>query len=136
MAGQLSHFVNYAPHIEPKLDHSYGRNRYTNEFDHQFEVMERQLSKTEWLGGDTFSIADIISWPWMLSYKKFKINMLAYPHVRKWFLKIKERPGTKEGMSYGLESARKTLGKGQLMSREDKERLFKQGGKNVQKSNL
>ena len=70
MAGQLSHFVNYAPHVDPKADHSYAENRYRNEFDHAVEVMERQLSQTRYLGGEAFSIADIIAWPWMRTTKR------------------------------------------------------------------
>ena len=131
MAGQLSHFVNYAPHVDPNADHSYAENRYRNEFDHCFEVMERQLSQTQFLGGDSYSIADIICWPWCLSYKKFKIDMDAYPGVRRWYLDVKQRKGTSDGMKFGLEQAKKPLGKGNLMSESDKQTLFKQTGRSA-----
>jgi len=129
MAGQLSHFVNYAPHVDPQADHSYAENRYRNEFDHCFEVMERQLSQQPFLGGESFSIADVINWPWMMSYKKFQIDMRAYPGVRRWYLDVKQRKGTTDGMAFGLAHAKKTLGKGSLMSESDKKELFKQTGR-------
>ena len=42
MAGQLSHFVNYAPAGE-----EYGRKRYAGEYDRNLAVLERRLAGRE-----------------------------------------------------------------------------------------
>ena len=55
MAGQVSHFVNYAPNFPG--DHSYSEERYKNEYDRLLGVMDRILNEREYLAGD-YSIAD------------------------------------------------------------------------------
>ena len=56
MAGQVSHFVNYAPNFPG--DHSYSEKRYKNEYDRLLGVMDSVLEKREFLAGD-YSIADM-----------------------------------------------------------------------------
>ena len=45
MAGQVSHFVNYAPNFPG--DHSYSEKRYKNEYDRLLGVMNLVLEKRE-----------------------------------------------------------------------------------------
>ena len=71
MAGQLSHFVNYAPEPNP-----YAHERYAKEYDRLIGVMDRRLADRECLAGD-YSIADMAIWPWLLPYKMFG----QYPNV-------------------------------------------------------
>ena len=65
MAGQLSHFVNYAPEPNP-----YAHDRYAKEYDRLIGVMDRRLADREFLAGG-YSIADMATWPWLLPYKMF-----------------------------------------------------------------
>ena len=60
MAGQVSHFVNYAPNFPG--DHSYSEKRYKNEYDRLLGVMDSVLEEREFLAGD-YSIADMASFP-------------------------------------------------------------------------
>ena len=64
MAGQLSHFVNYA-----RGDHDYSLKRYANEYDRLLAVMDVRLRDREFLAGD-LSIADFASFPWVLPYRR------------------------------------------------------------------
>jgi len=57
MAGQLSHFVNYAPG-----DHPYSHKRYADEYNRCLGVLERRLEGRGFILGD-YSIADMASWP-------------------------------------------------------------------------
>jgi glutathione S-transferase len=75
MAGQLSHFVNYAPNFPG--DHSYSTERYKNEYDRLLGVMDTVLKNREYLAGD-YSIADMASFPWVLMYKRFDVNLLSF----------------------------------------------------------
>ena len=61
MAGQVSHFVNYAPNFPG--DHSYSEKRYKNEYDRLLGVMNLVLEKREFLARD-YSIAGMASVPW------------------------------------------------------------------------
>src|SRR6218665_2002116 len=44
-------------------------NRYTNEAKRLYGVLDRQLSKTAYLAGDEYTIADIACFPWTRSWK-------------------------------------------------------------------
>ncbi len=60
MAGQLSHFVNYAPG-----EHPYSHKRYADEYNRCLGVLERRLEGRAFILDD-YSIADMASWPWVL----------------------------------------------------------------------
>eukprot|EP00039_Didymoeca_costata_P029732 m.26134 g.26134 ORF g.26134 m.26134 type:complete len:250 (-) comp7770_c0_seq3:131-880(-) len=111
MAGQLSHFINYAPSLAPDTNHEYSLERYRSEYLRLFQVMDNQLEKTEYLAGTQYSIADIASWPWIVPYKRFlgDDGMAAYPNLRRWFVAIKNRPAVKRGMNIMKEQAKKPL---------------------------
>ena len=127
MAGQLSHFVNYAP--DGKAAHDYSHTRYANEYDRLFAVMERSLSENEYLAGD-YSIADIASWPWVVPYKRFEQSMDTYPGVRRWFDAIKERPAVRKAMEAG-KALQRLAGE---MTEEQRQMMFGQSGSTVQQA--
>lgn len=95
MAGQLSHFVNYAPEPVP-----YARDRYGKEYDRLLGVMNRRLEEREFLAGD-YSIADIASFPWVMSYKRLGADLDQFAKLRRWFDTIKERPAVQRGTALG-----------------------------------
>jgi GST-like protein len=78
MAGQLSHFVNYAP--EGVGD--YGRARYAREYDRCLGVLERRLEGRDYILGD-YSIADMICWPWVLIAKPLGACIKTRPAVQR-----------------------------------------------------
>ena len=124
MAGQLSHFVNYAP--GGAESHEYSHTRYANEYDRLFAVMERSLSERDYLAGD-YSIADMASFPWVLPYKRFGQNMDAYPGVRRWFDRLKSRPALQRGVEVGKQQ----VADPSKMTQEQRERMFTQTGASV-----
>ena len=94
MGGQHSHFWNYAPESEKD---GYAANRYAEEYDRCFEVLERQLEGQEYIVNE-YSIADIISWPWVLIAKAMGRSLDAYPNVVNWRQRVKERPAVRKGV--------------------------------------
>lgn len=94
MGGQHSHFWNYAPESEKD---GYAANRYAEEYDRCFEVLERQLEGKEYIVNE-YSIADIISWPWVLIAKAMGRSLDAYPNVTNWRQRVKERPAVRKGV--------------------------------------
>ena len=95
MAGQLSHFVNYAPEPVP-----YAHDRYEKEYDRLLGVMNTRLADNEYLAGD-YSIADIASFPWVMSYKRLGTDLDGFIDVRRWFDAIKVRPAVQRGAALG-----------------------------------
>ena len=92
MAGQLSHFVNYAPDGQ-----DYGKKRYAGEYDRNLGVLERRLTDRDYILGD-YSIADIISFPWVLIAKPLGASLDEFPNVQAWRGRIKDRPAVRRGV--------------------------------------
>ncbi len=101
MAGQLSHFVNYAPG-----DNAYALERYRNEYDRCLGVLERRLEGRDWLVGGAYSIADMICWPWVLIAKPLTASLDAFPNVRRWRQTVKERPAVRRAVDLGKDYRR------------------------------
>ncbi len=97
MAGQCHHFRNYAPEKVP-----YGIDRYTNEVNRLYGVMNRRLAERDWLAG-AYSIADIACFPWVRPYKNQGQDIAAFPHLEVWFKRCLERPAVVRGYKAGEE---------------------------------
>jgi GST-like protein len=101
MAGQLSHFVNYA-----LGEHAYSRKRYADEYNRCLGVLERRLDKREFIV-DGYSIADMACWPWVLIAKPLGQPLDAFPNVARWRETIKRRPAVQRGVDLGKELRRR-----------------------------
>ena len=124
MAGQVSHFVNYAPNFPG--DHSYSEERYKNEYDRLLGVMDRILNERKYLAGD-YSIADMASFPWVTAYKRYEVDLDVFKNVRRWFDAIKSRPAVRKGIEVGKEA--RNFGEG--ISKESLKTMFKQDAKSI-----
>ena len=124
MAGQVSHFVNYAPNFPG--DHSYSEKRYKNEYDRLLGVMNMVLEEREFLAGE-YSIADMASFPWVTAYKRYEVDLDSFKNVRRWFDEIKSRPAVRKGMDVGKEN--RNFGKG--ISKESLKTMFGQDSKSI-----
>ena len=98
MAGQLSHFLNYAPQASD--GENYALNRYRCEYDRLLGVLNYRLQEHEYLAGE-YSIADMCSWPWLLPYKHYGQDLRSFPAVRRWFDAIKMRPAVRTAVDIG-----------------------------------
>ena len=124
MGGQLSHFVNYA-----QGEHSYSHQRYLNEYDRCLGVLDRRLENQPYIVGDSYSIADIINWPWVLIAKPLGASLDKYPNLNAWRSRIKERPAVMRGVDLGKDLRRKGP-----PSDDERKILFNQTGKPPSKS--
>jgi GSH-dependent disulfide-bond oxidoreductase len=98
MAGQTHHFRNYAPE---KIQ--YGIDRYTNETNRLYGVMDRRLADRQFLAGDDYSIADMASYPWIVPYEAQGQRLDDFPNLKRWFDAIKGRPATERAYARGAE---------------------------------
>lgn len=104
MAGQLSHFVNYAKSVQ-QTDHSYAHKRYAGEYNRCLGVLEARLADRDYILGE-YSIADMISWPWVLIAKPLGQSLEEFPAVSRWRDAIKARPAVQRGVDLGKELRR------------------------------
>lgn len=92
MAGQLSHFVNYAPE---RMD--YSLKRYRGEYERCLGVLERRLEGREYVLG-AYSVADMMIFPWVFIAKKLGVDLVGFPIVAAWRGKIKARPAVRRAI--------------------------------------
>ncbi len=103
MLGQAHHFRLYAPE---KIE--YAINRYTNEAKRLYGVMDKRLQTSPFMGGKTYSIADIAIFPWLRSWQNQGIDWADYPTLKIWFDKMAARPAVQRGCTV-LADLRKPL---------------------------
>ncbi len=102
MAGQANHFNMYAPQFNPPEALKYGQDRYSNEVNRLFGVLNKRLADRPYVAGD-YSIADMAIWPWVVGFKNFGQKLEDFPHLKRWFETIRERPATKRAYARAKE---------------------------------
>jgi len=92
MMGQVHTFVHYqgGENIEAS-------ERYVNETKRIYGVMNKQLSKREYFLDWGYSIVDIAIFPWVGRFDWQTVNLNEYENVKRWYLKIKDRPAVIKG---------------------------------------
>jgi GST-like protein len=121
MAGQNHHFRNYA---DDKLP--YAIDRYVNETNRLYGVLDKRLTDRRFVAGDAYTIADMASYPWTRGWEGQGQNIDDFPNVRRWQGAIAARPATVR--AYALtDKYRRREG----MDEEAKKILFGQTARNV-----
>jgi GST-like protein len=93
MAGQCEHFRYAAPEKIP-----YAIDRYTNEVERLFAVIERRLQDRQYLAG-TYSIADIANFTWTRVWPELGQDIRKFPNVERWLERVAARPAVARGLS-------------------------------------
>jgi GST-like protein len=100
LGGGFGHFFAYAP---KKIE--YAIDRYAMETKRQLDVLDKRLATSEYLAGDTYTIADIAVWPWYGGLVRGQIYKAAeflsvheYRHLTRWASAIAARPAVKRGV--------------------------------------
>jgi len=101
MFGQFGHFNMYATEKIP-----YAIERYQNEVLRLHRVLDKRLGEAEWLAGSEYSIADIITYPWLRFPERRNIVLSDFPNVKRWFDAIDVRPAVQRGCAVLAENQR------------------------------
>lgn len=99
LGGGFGHFYAYAPE-----KYEYPINRFAMEVKRQLHLLDTRLGETRYLGGDTYTIADIVTWPWYgnlvlgeaYGAAEF-LQVQEYQNVMRWAKEIAARPAVKRG---------------------------------------
>jgi len=116
MGGQAAHFMRYAPE---KID--YAIERYSQEAARLTRILERRLDEAEYLAGDAYSIADMISYPWAVNWQAQGQDIEEFPYFKRWLNELAARPAVQRGMAVGAELADDPA----TLSEEERERRSK-----------
>ena len=98
-AGEASHFRNYAIDKLP-----YAIDRFMNEMNRIYGVMNRQLEDREFLAG-RYSIADIACIGWASRAERHGHDLSRFSNVRRWLEAMLARPAVKRGLRVKVEEA-------------------------------
>ena len=120
MAGQNHHFNQYAPEKIP-----YAIDRYVNETNRLYGVLNKQLATREYIAGE-YSIADMACYPWIVPYAKQQQNLNDFPHLKRWFNNIASRPAVIKAYAKGKEVSSEAT-----VTEESKKILFGQTADNI-----
>ncbi len=115
MAGQNHHFSIYAPEKLP-----YAIDRYVNETNRLYGVLDRQLEGRDYIAG-AYSIADMAAYPWIVPYERQGQNLDDFENLKRWFHAIHDKPATIAAYAKG-----DAINRPKEMSEEDKKVLFGQ----------
>jgi GST-like protein len=122
MAGQNNHFSAYAPEKIP-----YAIDRYRNEVNRLYGVMNRRLADRPYLAGD-YSIADIACYPWIVPWERQGQKLADFPHLKRWFEAIEARPAVIRAYEW---TAKINPGQGGVRTAEERAVLFGQTAHSV-----
>lgn len=89
MCGQNHHFNRYAPEKIP-----YAIDRYVKETNRLYGVLNKRLADRDFMTGP-YSIADMASYPWIVPHEAQGQNLADFPHLKRWFEALRERPAVK-----------------------------------------
>ena len=92
MLGQTHHFVKYNSGKAP-----YAEDRYLTENKRIYGVLDKRLGEAAYLAGDTYSIADIATYPWIARWDWQTMDLNDTPNVKRWFLELAARPAVQRG---------------------------------------
>ncbi|MEC4983740.1 MAG: glutathione S-transferase N-terminal domain-containing protein [Oscillatoria sp. PMC 1068.18] len=93
MFGQYNHFNRFAPEKIP-----YAIARYQKETLRLYEVLDTQLANREYIC-DNYTIADIITYPWIASYDFMELTLDNHLHLKRWYETVSQRPAVQKGMN-------------------------------------
>ena len=94
-AGQVHHFREYAAQAVP-----YAIDRFTNEINRLYGVMDERLRDRDYLAGD-YSIADIACWPWVRLWRHHAQTLDDFPSLKRWVEGLSARPAVDRGFRAG-----------------------------------
>jgi GST-like protein len=99
LGGGFGHFYAYAP---TKIE--YAIDRFAMETKRQLDVLDRRLGESEYLGGASYTIADMAVWPWYGNLVRGELyggatflQVQDYTHVQRWAAQIAARPAVQRG---------------------------------------
>ena len=120
MMGQSNVFFRYMPEKIPTAI-----DRYQNECRRLFKVLDKQLSKQNWIAGD-YSIADIANWCWVRTYKWSGVNVEGLDNLMSWSQRMYEQPGMLKGIEVPFKVEN-------LLKKKNAEKFIKESNKIIQK---
>jgi GST-like protein len=95
MLGQHHQFHHYNPGKS-----QFGEERYFKISKRIYEELDERLSKSKFLAGENYTIADIGTFPWIARHEWHDIGLINYKNLTRWYVEISEREAVKKGFKF------------------------------------
>ena len=95
MLGQHHQFHHYNP-----VKSKFGEERYFKISKRIYRELDEVLSKSKFLSGNDYTIADIGTFPWIARHEWHDIGLKKYKNLTRWYVEISEREAVKKGFSF------------------------------------
>ena len=95
MLGQHHQFHHYNPGKS-----KFGEDRYFKISKRIYQELDEVLSKSKFLSGNDYTIADIGTFPWIARHEWHDIGLKKYENLSRWYVEISERKAVKKGFSF------------------------------------
>ena len=95
MLGQHHQFHHYNPGKS-----QFGEERYFKISKRIYEELDERLSKSRFLAGENYTIADIGTFPWIARHEWHDIGLKNYKNLTRWYVGISEREAVKKGFKF------------------------------------
>ena len=95
MLGQHHQFHHYNPGKS-----KFGEERYFKISKRIYEELDERLSSSKFLSGDTYTIADISTFPWIARHEWHDIGLKNYPNLKRWYNDISIRDAVIKGYAF------------------------------------
>tara|TARA_B100000579_G_scaffold22852_1_gene16138 strand:+ start:269 stop:895 length:627 start_codon:yes stop_codon:yes gene_type:complete len=78
----------------------FGEERYFKISKRIYEELDERLSKSKFLAGRKYTIADISTFPWIARHEWHDIGLKKYKNLSRWYNEISEREAVKRGFKF------------------------------------
>ena len=95
MLGQHHQFHHYNPGKS-----QFGEERYFKISKRIYEELDARLSRSRFLAGENYTIADIGTFPWIARHEWHDIGLKNYKNLTRWYVEISEREAVKKGFKF------------------------------------
>ena len=95
MLGQHHQFHHYNPGKS-----KFGEERYFKISKRIYQELDEVLSKSKFLSGNDYTIADIGTFPWIARHEWHDIGLKKYENLSRWYVEISKREAVKKGFSF------------------------------------
>ncbi len=97
-SGECGHFRRLG---DSQGDQSYAITRFTDEVNRCYGVLNQRLYDSPYLAGDSYTIADMIVYPWCALAESHEQDLNDFKYVKRWWDELSARPAVQRGMAVG-----------------------------------
>ena len=95
LIGQHHQFHHYNPGKS-----KFGEERYFKITRSIYGDLNERLGSSKFLAGESYTIADIATWPWIARHEWHDVGLKNYKNLTKWYLNIAEREAVIKGFDF------------------------------------